>query len=33
MSKTKNPPYAKCEYCGARLDKGERCDCAARHRV
>ena len=27
MSKP-NPPYAKCEYCGATLDKGERCDCA-----
>ena len=26
MSKP-NPPYAKCEYCGATLDKGERCDC------
>lgn len=22
-----NPPYARCEYCGATLDKGERCDC------
>lgn len=27
MKKTTNPPYAKCEYCGATLDKGERCDC------
>ena len=27
MRKTTNPPYAKCEYCGATLDKGERCDC------
>lgn len=26
MSKP-NPPYARCEYCGATLDKGERCDC------
>lgn len=23
----KNPPYARCEYCSATLDKGERCDC------
>ncbi len=27
MNKTKNPPYARCEHCGATLDKGERCDC------
>lgn len=23
----KNTPYAKCAFCGATLDKGERCDC------
>lgn len=28
MKRTTNPPYAKCEHCGATLDKGERCDCA-----
>lgn len=28
MKRTTNPPYARCEYCGATLDKGERCDCA-----
>ena len=28
MKRTKNPPYARCEHCGATLDKGERCDCA-----
>ena len=29
----KNPPYARCEHCGATLDKGERCDCDASQNV